>query len=59
MPVAESMPNQLHCHTLTVMHIRLGWIVAQHSIHDDDLLSEAIGLNCVYTENKNPVLTVP
>jgi hypothetical protein len=38
-PVAESMPYHLHCHTLAVMHIRLGWIVAQHSIHDDDLLS--------------------
>ena len=38
-PVAESMPYHLHRHTLAVMHIRLGWIVAQHSIHDDDLLS--------------------
>ena len=38
-PVAESMPYHLHCHTLTVMHIRFGWIVAQHSVHDDDLLS--------------------
>jgi hypothetical protein len=38
-PVAESMPYHLHCHTLAVMHIRLGWIVAQDSIHDDDFLS--------------------
>jgi hypothetical protein len=38
-PVAEGMPYHLHRHTLAVMHVRLGWIVAQHSIHDDDLLS--------------------
>lgn len=38
-PVAESMPYHLHRHTLAVMHIRLGWIVAQHSIHDDGLLT--------------------
>lgn len=38
-PVAKIMPYHLYCHTLAVMHIRLGWIVAQHSTHDDDLLS--------------------
>jgi hypothetical protein len=38
-PVAESMPYHLNRHTLAVMHIRFGWIVAQHSIHDDDFLS--------------------
>ena len=38
-PVAESMPYHFHRHTLAVMHIRLGWIVAQDSIHDDDLFS--------------------
>ena len=38
-PVAECMPYHLQCHTFAVMHIRLGWIVAQYFIHDDSLLS--------------------
>jgi hypothetical protein len=24
---------------LAVVHVRLGWVIAQHPIHDDDLLS--------------------